>query len=131
MCQPTAPWVCCVCLCVYLCMISNQSTHEKPHYVSGLSKPDTLLRKTQIQVLLVLRYQGSTCVDSLLSLSKIAHQMWSDHPFNHRNRTMERTVGRGWRWQGSGGGGQNLKKVRVGNVGGLLKIGVSTPLPLM
>ena len=30
---------------------------------------------------------------SILSLSKIAHQMWRDHPFNQRNRTIKRTVG--------------------------------------
>ena len=30
---------------------------------------------------------------SILSLRKIAHQMWRDHPFSKRNRTTERTVG--------------------------------------
>ena len=30
---------------------------------------------------------------SILSLRKIAHQMWRDHPFSQRNRTTERTVG--------------------------------------
>ena len=54
-------------LCVFVCVcvreISNQSTSKKPHYVSDLSKLDALLHKTQIKVLLVLRYQGSTCVD--------------------------------------------------------------------
>ena len=69
--------------------------------MSGHSKLDTLLHKTHIQVPVVLRYQGLTCVDPLLSLSKIAHQMWYDHPYNQRNRTTERTVGsvcggRGW-----------------------------------
>ena len=47
--------------------------------------------------------------------------MWCDHPFSHRSRTTERTVGlgvgsdrevRGW------GVGKFLKK-RVGNIGGL------------
>ena len=32
---------------------------------------------------------------SILSLSKIAHQMWHDHPFNQRNMTSERAVGLG------------------------------------
>ena len=30
---------------------------------------------------------------SILSLSKKAHQMWSDHPLNQRNRITEKTVG--------------------------------------
>ena len=30
---------------------------------------------------------------SILSLSKIAHQMSHDHPFSQRNRTTERTMG--------------------------------------
>ena len=29
---------------------------------------------------------------SMTPLSKIAHQMWRDHPFIQRNRTTERTV---------------------------------------
>ena len=32
---------------------------------------------------------------SILSLSKIAHQMWHDHPFNQRNMTSERAAGLG------------------------------------
>ena len=31
----------------------------------------------------------------ILSLSKITHQMWRDHPFSHRNMTTEKTVGAG------------------------------------
>ena len=94
-------------LYVCLCMISNQSTSKKPH-VSELSKLDTLLHnKTHIKVLLVLRYQGSTCVDPY---HHSAHQMWHDHPFSIRNRTTKRTeevrleVTRKW------GVGQHLKK---------------------
>ena len=58
---------------------------------------------------------------SILSLSKIAHEMWRDHPFSQRNRKRVRTVG-----VGVGGDrkvrmgvGQNLKKWEgVGNIGG-------------
>ena len=32
---------------------------------------------------------------SILSLRKIAHQMWCDHPFSQRNKVTERTVGVG------------------------------------
>ena len=30
---------------------------------------------------------------SIMSLSKIAHQMWHDHPFSQRSKTTERAVG--------------------------------------
>ena len=30
---------------------------------------------------------------SIISLSKIVHQMWYDHPFSLRNKTTERAVG--------------------------------------
>ena len=30
---------------------------------------------------------------SILSLSKLAHQMWRDHSISQRNKTTERTVG--------------------------------------
>ena len=82
-------------MCVFVCVISNQSTSKKPHHVSGISKLDALLHKTHMKVLLVLRNQGSTCVDPL---TKIAHQMLCDLPFCQRNRLNEKT-----------GGGQNLK----------------------
>ena len=50
---------CVVCLCVSAW--SNQSASKKP-YVPDLNKFDTLLHKTQSQVVLVLRYRASTCV---------------------------------------------------------------------
>ena len=53
----TGPLLCCVSVCVRV--ISNQSTSNKSH-VSDLSKLDTLLYKTHIKVLLLLRYQGLT-----------------------------------------------------------------------
>ena len=132
MCQSTGPLsaLCVfVCMCVCLCVISNQHTSKKPHDVSGLSKLDALLHKTHIKVLLVLRYQCLTCVDPLLSLSKIAYQMWHDHPFSQRNRTKEKTVGQAlevtgkcvggwgcWCWVGK----QNLKKEGVNVIQGAL-----------
>ena len=75
----------------------------------------------------------------LISLSKIAHRMWHDHPFSQRNKTTERTVGLGVGGDSKvGGGGGGLDKVLkrrggVGNIGGLHKIGrgLSTPLPTM
>ena len=51
-------------LCVCVCVISNQSTSKKKtHYVSELSKIDALWPKIHIKILLVLKFQGWTCVD--------------------------------------------------------------------
>ena len=54
--------VVCLCVCVSVRVISNQST-TKESLFSDLSKLDTLLHKTRIKDLLVLRYQGLTCLD--------------------------------------------------------------------
>ena len=48
-----------LCLSLCVCVILNQSTSKKSHYVSGLNKRNTLLHTTYNKVLLVLRYQGS------------------------------------------------------------------------
>ena len=93
--------VCAACLC--LCVIWNQSTSKKPHYVSDLGKFNALLYKTH-KVLLVLRYQ---CDTNDISLSKITHQMWHDHPFSQKNKATKRASNGG---RGFGGGcEQNLK----------------------
>ena len=55
--------VCAACFCVYVFVISNQSTSKKTHYVVDLRKPDAFLHKTHSKALVVLLYQGSTCVD--------------------------------------------------------------------
>ena len=55
-----------VCVCVFffsVCVILNQSTRKESDDVSDVSKSHTLLHKTHIKVLLVLRHQGLTCVD--------------------------------------------------------------------
>ena len=54
-------------LCVCLCVISNQRTNKKPHYMSDLIKLDILLHNTHMKV---LRLDKCT---SMISLSKIAH----------------------------------------------------------
>ena len=72
---------------------------------------------------------------SIISLSKIAHEMCRDHPFSYRNKTTENAVGLGVEGirekeggRGEGGGGQTkFKKGEVGNIsagggGGLQKI---------
>ena len=53
---------CAVWICVSVCVMSNESTIKRSHYVSNLSKFDALFHKTHVKVLLVLSYQGLTCV---------------------------------------------------------------------
>ena len=82
--------------------------------MSHLSTVDILLHKTH-QCPSGGKVQRLNMCRSILSLSKIAHYMWCDHPFNQRNRTTERTVGVGVgvggdREVGGEAGGQNLKK---------------------
>ena len=78
------------------------------------------MHKAHIKVLLVVRYQGWTS-RSVLSLIKIAHQLWTDYTFSQRDKTTERTVGvevggdRGWR----GGGWTEFEKVGVGYTRGV------------
>ena len=93
-----------VCVRVCLCDIKSeyQSTSKKSH-VSDLSKLDPLLCKT---------HQGPSGTEvptfdmcgSIISLSKIAHEMWRVHPFCQKNKTTERAVGVG---VGSYNGGQD------------------------
>ena len=73
----------CVRVCVHVCVRSNQSTSKKPHHMSDLSKLDALLHKTPIKVLWL-----DMCT-SMISLTKIAHQMWHNHPLSQRNKTTE------------------------------------------
>ena len=105
-CVSLLPPKCARCPCV--CVISNQSTSKKPHCVSDLGKLDALLHITHINV---LRLDMSR---SIISLSKIAHQMRQDQPFNQGKKTTEGAVGVG---VGSGserrlGGWTKFEKVR-------------------
>ena len=53
----------------------------------------------------------------IMSLSKIAHQMWRNNPFSQRNKTIERAVGVGV--GGDRGGWTKFEKgEEVGNIGG-------------
>ena len=71
------------------------------------------------------------CVDfwstSLLSLSKIAHQMWCDYPFSKRGKATERAGGVRFGGDREGGGGWTEFEKGAANVGGggggLLNIG--------
>ena len=91
--------VLCVFVCLFVCDI-NQSTTKKPHYVSDLSKLDALLHTSRS----CTKVQRLDMCRSIL-LSKIASQMWRDHPFSQRDRKSsgsgagdDRKVG-GWgRW---------------------------------
>ena len=77
---------------VRVCVISNQNTSKKPHYMSDLSKFDALLHKTQ-QDHFGTKVPGLDMCRSIILLSKITHQVCSDHPFSQRNETTKRAVG--------------------------------------
>ena len=57
-----------------------------------------------------LQCGGSTCIHIII-LSKIAHQMWCNHPLSQKNRRTERTARMGVLGDREvGRGGKNLKK---------------------
>ena len=92
--------------CVFLCVISNQSTSKK---TKGPS--DTKVPRLEM------------CI-SIISLSKIAHQMWRDHPIQPKKQDNRKSSGGGdCTLQGRWGVGQNLKKEEGGQYrdGGLHK----------
>ena len=69
---------------------------------------------------------------SIMSLSKITHQIWRNHPFSQANKATKRAGSIGgvyWRcvcifvWVFVGGG-LTFEKKRVDSIGGLHKIGV-------
>ena len=67
--------LCVLCECLCMCDISNQSTSKKSLLVSDHSKRDPLLHKTHNKVLRLNMYKF------MISLCKIAHQIWQNHPF--------------------------------------------------
>ena len=115
---------------MFVCVTSNQSTNKKTN-VLHLSKL-ALLHKTHIKV---LRLDMCTF---MISLSKIAHQMWRDHPFSQRNKTTQWAVRNGIggnREEGWGEGGEGWTKFEKEGGrqyrGVFIKQGVRTPLPPM
>ena len=88
-CQSIGPWVCCVCLC--FCVISNQCTSKK-HVMCQTSVNLTPCCKKhtassywyQVPRLRMCRF---------ISLSKITHQMWGNHPFSQKNKTRKSAGG--------------------------------------
>ena len=115
--------VLCIFVSVFVCVIPNQSTNKKPQWVPDFNKLNSLLHKTYTKV---LRLDMSR---SIISLSKITHQMWRDHPFIQRNKTTERAVGWGLEVTGKGGLDKILKR-EIGNTRGE-GVGVKTPLPTL
>ena len=78
-------WVC-VCVCVCVCVLFI--------YISSIS------------IISI-----SDMCRSISSLSKITHQMWHDHPFSQRNRSIEGTVEVGFGGDRGVGGGGGLDKI--------------------
>ena len=71
---------CVVCICV--CLISNHY-HQKTHYVSDLSKPDTLMHGKQHCPSGTKVWRLNMC-RSIISLSKIRHHMRHNHSFSQQ-----------------------------------------------
>ena len=90
----------CVCVCVFVCLFvclfvcDIKSEYHKKTHVSDLSKFDALLHKTRQTPSGTKVPRPGMCI-SIISLNKIAHQMWRDHPFSQRSKTTERVVGLG------------------------------------
>ena len=110
--------VLCCAVCVCVCVSDQIRVPAKSHITCQLSKLIVCTHKICIKV---PRFDMCT---SMISLSKIAHQMWREHPFSQRNMTTEWAVG-----VGVGGnrelGGEGLGKIwkkGVGNIGGIFKI---------
>ena len=57
----------------------------------------------------------------IISLSKIVHQLWWDHPFSQR-QDKKKSSGGGVGGDREGEGGQNSKKEGVDNIGGINKV---------
>ena len=87
-----------MCLCV---RYQIRVPAKKPHYVSDISKLDALLYETHTKVLLLPRLD---MFRSIISLSKIANQMWHGQPFSQRNKITERAVRVGVGGDSEGGG---------------------------
>ena len=83
----------CVCrVFVCVCDIKSWSTSKKSQYASDLSKLDALLHKTYSKNTMVPR---SSTGRSIISLTRITHQMWCDHPFCQRKKATKRAVKKG------------------------------------
>ena len=79
-----------------LCVMDIKSEYQQKTTlcVSDFSKLGALLHETH-QAPSGTKVPKLDMYRFILSLSKIAHQMWRDHPFSHRNMTTEKTVGAG------------------------------------
>ena len=62
------------------------------NHMPDLSKLDTLLYRTQSKGLSGTIPRLEMC-RFLISLSKITHQMWRDHPFSQRNEATKSAFG--------------------------------------
>ena len=111
--QSIGPWVCCVslfagvyvcmCVCVCVCVISNESNSKKPH-VSDLSKLMSCCIKHTAR-LLWYKLPRLDMDRSIISLSKIIHQMWHNHPFISNVIQYTHSEQWGWKLEARGKGG--------------------------
>ena len=92
-----------VCACVCVCVISNESNSKKPH-VSDLSKLMSCCIKHTARSLWY-KLPRLDMDRSIISLSKIIHQMWHNHPFTSNVTQYTHSEQWGWKLEARGKGG--------------------------
>ena len=97
-----------------ICQKCMTTTQDAGWLVSLL---DVLFHKTHIKAKAFKVPRLDMC-RSIISLNKIALQMWHNHLFSQRNKTAERAVGLGVGGDREGRGLDKLWKRRAGNEGG-------------
>ena len=80
-------------VCLFLCVISNQSTSKKPHYVSELSKCDVLLHKTQLGLSGTMVPRLDMC-RSITSLSNVAQSPIQPNKQGNKERQLHKIGGK-------------------------------------
>ena len=101
----------CVCMCVCVCVCVRDIKSEYKQKITCQISANLMASGTKVPRLHMWR--------SVISLSKIAHQIRHNHPFSQRNKATERALGVGvGGYRGREGFFQNLKRGEVGKIGG-------------
>ena len=102
MCQSAGSRVCCVCMCVCVCVCVCVCLCVCVWYQIRVPAKKRIMCQTSVTLTpccIKHTSRSGTKVASLdsfrsiISLSKIAYQMWHDHTFSQRNKTSEKEYG--------------------------------------
>ena len=77
-------------VCLSACDAKSEYQQKPCHPSQTFSKLDAFLHETHSKVLLVLLLPRLKTFKSIMSLSKITHQMWRNHTFSQRNKPAKR-----------------------------------------